>query len=101
MHSLNSPSPSGQLVIVGAGGFGREALDVFEAMRGAGIRSDQFIGFVDDASPETLAANLAARNAPHLGPVAAILSLDADFVVAIGAPGIRHRLADMAERGGK
>lgn len=38
------------LTIVGAGGFGREVLDVIEAQRGAGPAFD-FLGFVDDGDP--------------------------------------------------
>ena len=38
---------SGRIVIIGAGGFGREVLDIVEAINEAG-GSLEFIGFLDD-----------------------------------------------------
>ena len=49
------------LVIVGAGGFGREVLDVVEAMNAVGA-DIEFVGYVDDA--ETSVPLLDRRGAP-------------------------------------
>jgi hypothetical protein len=49
-------------VIIGAGGFGREVLDVVEAVGGAAY---EFLGFLDDGTPDKRL--LVARSARHLG----------------------------------
>lgn len=85
----------GQLVIVGAGGFGREVHAVFEAINAAGGALD-LIGYVDDlgASDELLARLGTSR----LGGVD-VLSTDGGpvddgvgYVVAIGAGEVRRRI---------
>ena len=85
----------GQLVIVGAGGFGREVHAVFEAINAAGGSLD-LIGYVDDlgASDELLARLGTSR----LGGVD-VLSTDGGpvddgvgYVVAIGAGEVRRRI---------
>jgi sugar O-acyltransferase (sialic acid O-acetyltransferase NeuD family) len=88
------PSRDVALVIVGAGGFGREVLDVVEAMNesGAGI---EFVGYVDDA--ETSVPLLERRGAPYLGPVGGLtvagrVDERAGFVIGIGAGEVRRRL---------
>lgn len=84
-----------QLVIVGAGGFGREVHAVFEAINAAGGALD-LIGYVDDlgASDELLARLGTSR----LGGVD-VLSTDGGpvddgvgYVVAIGAGEVRRRI---------
>ena len=83
------------LVIVGAGGHGRETLDVVEAVNDARPGSWRFEGFLADAADADL---LAARRAPLLG-----VSSDLGAVVAgrawqyhlgIGSGSVRARLAD-------
>jgi hypothetical protein len=51
------------LVIVGAGGHGRETLDVVEAINDRSQRW-RFLGFIDDGTVD--AERLARRGAPHL-----------------------------------
>lgn len=81
-----------KLVIVGAGGFGRETLDVVEAINGLdGHPSIDVIGVLDDA-PSTLALQrLAARGVSCLGPIEPWLSQapDAQYLVCIGNPQLR------------
>lgn len=85
------------LTIVGAGGFGREVLDVIEAQRGVGP-AFAFLGFVDDGDPRL---DLVSRRG------AVILSgfddprLDgAAYLIGIGDPQARRSIdARAAERG--
>jgi sugar O-acyltransferase (sialic acid O-acetyltransferase NeuD family) len=84
------PDP-GPLVIVGAGGFGRECLDIVEALNelGAGI---EFVGFVDDApGPFEL---LERRNVRCLGPIRSTGEHANRFVIAIGSGEARRRIDD-------
>jgi sugar O-acyltransferase (sialic acid O-acetyltransferase NeuD family) len=84
----------GRLVVVGAGGFGREVLDIVEAMNHVGAEVD-LVGSVDD--DESTAELLRRRGGTPLGTTAAFLaSLPAAdgpaFVVGIGAGAVRRRI---------
>ena len=85
------------VVVIGAGGFGRETLDVVEAVNvAAGWSVFDVLGVVDDApSPENL-LRLKARGFDHLGGVDPWLSggSRAGCIVAVGNPMIRRRLAE-------
>ena len=71
------------LVIVGAGGHGREVLDVVEAVGGFEV-----LGFVDDGEPDE--ALLGDRGHRLLGGVGSIPDLgEVAYVVGIGDPRIR------------
>lgn len=104
MHADNvAPGPdgrsgaSGQVVIIGAGGHGRELVAL---VADGTVPSDLAImGFVDDGAPD---ARLLARiGTPHLGSSAILASLAGrSFVVGIGAGTARLRLAELAERAG-
>lgn len=87
------------LVVVGAGGFGRETLDVVEAMNrvGAHPRWD-VIGVADDSPSEVNLARLARRAIDYLGPVA---SLERRAVVALGVGSPFARAALDAELSGQ
>jgi sugar O-acyltransferase (sialic acid O-acetyltransferase NeuD family) len=78
-------------VIVGAGGFGREVLDVADAMADGPRPSYEVIGFVDDAPSEENLARLATLGVRYLGAVADIdaVAPDADIVIGIGAPHVK------------
>jgi sugar O-acyltransferase (sialic acid O-acetyltransferase NeuD family) len=78
-----------RIVIVGAGGHGREVLDVVEAVGGFEV-----VGFVDDGTPDqALLADLGHR---LLGGTEALADLgDVAVLLGIGDPRIR---ADVAER---
>lgn len=79
------------LVIIGAGGHGREALDIALAMNAVRPTFD-VLGFLDDGrTPGTLAS-------PHayavLGGVDLLAGLDVAFVPAIGDTGVRRRIVE-------
>jgi sugar O-acyltransferase (sialic acid O-acetyltransferase NeuD family) len=85
---VHLPDP-GPLVIVGAGGFGRECLDIVEALNE--LAADlQFMGFVDDGAVDE--EILRRRAAVCLGPVASASSHAARCVIAIGDGSIRERI---------
>lgn len=82
------------VVMVGASGFGREALDALEAMIAAG--ADLVIdGVLDDAPSETNLSRLHERGIEYLGTTDDWLAQapTARFVVGIGSPAIRERIA--------
>ncbi len=70
-------------MIIGAGGHGREVLDVVEAINRA-EPTYRLLGFLADG--EGAHEPLARREAKILGPSSMLESLDADYVVAIGDP---------------
>lgn len=81
------------LVILGAGGHGRELLDIVEAIN-AVHTTWRFRGFLDDGDPP--ADRLRRRSAQVLGPVAALADLDAAYLIGIGQPDHRERVAALA-----
>ncbi|WP_236831619.1 acetyltransferase [Blastococcus sp. KM273128] len=85
------------VVIIGAGGFGREVHDVIEATNAAAAgqsvsQSYEVVGFLDDG--HTDAALIHERGLSVLGPVSYLADLAADvqFVIAIGDGQVRRRL---------
>ena len=89
------------VVIIGAGGFGREALDVAEATIHQG-RDLRIAGVLDDALSTTGADLLQRRGVAFLGGLTSWLNQpdDVEFVVAVGDPATRERLADRLEAAG-
>jgi sugar O-acyltransferase (sialic acid O-acetyltransferase NeuD family) len=83
------------LVIVGAGGHGRETLDIVEALN-AEAPTWQFVGFVDDGSPDL--DRLRRRGATLLGPVDVLADLDADHALAVGGGPTRVAALDRLRR---
>lgn len=84
------------IVVVGAGGFGRETLDVIEAINAASVDPVwNILGVVDDDPAAVQQARLAERGIPLLGPVEVLHDLHADacFVIGVGAPVARARIA--------
>ncbi|GAA8846873.1 acetyltransferase [Helicobacter pylori] len=91
------------LIIIGAGGFGREVADVAAAVNSVldGPRW-RLLGLVDDApSPDNL-ARLAARGLPHLGGLSSVLEGSARprYVVGVGGPVARASIADRLDAAG-
>lgn len=85
-----------RIVVVGAGGFGREVLDVIEDITAAGAERYLVVGVVDrEPAPKNL-ARLRDRGVRHLGGDDDWLpTADADcFAVGIGDPGTRRRVAE-------
>lgn len=86
------------LLIIGAGGFGRECLDIVEAMNAEAPRWD-FLGFVADGGHD--AEQLARRGAPYLGGVDLFEDLSAwdastrraiRYVIGIGSGSARRAI---------
>jgi sugar O-acyltransferase (sialic acid O-acetyltransferase NeuD family) len=91
------------LVLIGAGGHGREVLDVVEAVNAGGADYD-LVGMVADRAD---AALLARRGVHHLGVVDELISgsiaavpAGAELVVAIGDPEARHALTERLSAAG-
>ncbi|CCH70773.1 Acetyltransferases (The isoleucine patch superfamily) [Phycicoccus elongatus Lp2] len=98
---MTSPDGFGleRVVVVGASGFGRECLDVLEAMAAAGSPVE-VVGVVDDGPSELNMERLAARGVAYLGTVDEWLAGDAvtrRYVLGIGSPAVRRRLAARLE----
>lgn len=87
-----------RLVIIGAGGFGREVLDVIEAINNrptSGPEPDyEVLGFLDDGQPDR--DLLAPYGVGHMGPVSRLAELPGDvgYVIGVGSPQLRHKLDD-------
>lgn len=91
-----------RVVVVGASGFGREALDVLEAMRGAGADLE-IVGVVDDGISELNHQRLADRGVAFLGTLDEWLATSTDdqkFVLGIGNPKVRRRLVEKLDSHG-
>lgn len=83
------------LVVVGAGGFGRETLDVLEAVnRSHSAAAFSVRGVLDDAPQEIVLDRLAARGIGYLGTIAGWLATGsaAQYLIAVGAPAARRRI---------
>ncbi len=77
------------LVIVGAGGHGRETLDIVEAINEQ-TPTWNFVGFVDDG--EVVTERLERRGAQVLGPTGELRDMDAHYVIGIGESGVRAQM---------
>lgn len=84
------------LVIIGAGGHGREVLD---AVRHTRSPSHWFLGFLADDEPDSRL--LAQAGGTWLGPVADLEVVEADYVIAIGDPVIRAAMNARASGWGR
>ncbi|QEE60844.1 acetyltransferase [Salinibacterium sp. dk2585] len=82
------------LIVVGAGGFGRETLDVIDAIN----RREQLfdlLGVLDSGPSEFNRDRLQERGVAYLGrDVSTIAERGARFVVSIGAPNVRATVTD-------
>lgn len=89
------------IIVVGAGGFGRESLDVIEAIN-AVAPTWELIGVVDDAPAAIQLERLADRRVQYLGGLAALLRAQAplEYVVGIGSPHVRERIAARLDASG-
>lgn len=91
------------LVVIGAGGFGREVLDVVAAVNAAAPEPVWgLLGVADDQPSDENLSRLAATSTAFLGDVDTAVRNHggASFVVGIGAPAVRRRIADSAEASG-
>ena len=79
-----------RVVIVGAGGHGRELFSLLvDANKSDGYRRD-VLGFVDDGEPDTRV--LDRLDASLLGAVREVLQLDAKYLLGIGDSSLREKL---------
>lgn len=91
-----------RVVIIGASGFGRECLDVLEAMISADERIE-IVGILDDSPADVNLARLKERDISYLGTVDNYLksaSPEIQFLVGIGNPQIRESIAEKLEVAG-
>ena len=93
-----------RLLVLGAGGFARETLDVVEALEMARPGSFTVVGVLDDAPSPGARALLGDRGVEVVGSVESFLAGAVDiehdaFVIAIGHPGARSRIAENAPAG--
>jgi len=85
----------GSVVVVGAGGFGRETLDVIEAHNRAHPDAPLSVrGIADDDPSDLNLARLADRGYLWLGPIAEVLAASPPdrFVLGIGNPAVKADL---------
>lgn len=89
------------LVIIGAGGFGRESADVVDAINAA-APTWSFIGFVDDSPSLENAARVRRRGAALLGSLDSVAATrpGVHFAVGIADALIRRKVAEAAEAAG-
>lgn len=103
-RTTRAPAPSRRraavrpLVIVGAGGHGREILDIVRAAQ-QDRRSYDFVGFLDDALPTGEATG--PHRVPVLGGMDLLATLDADYLVGVGLPAQRRRIDRVASAWGR
>lgn len=90
------------LVILGAGGFGRETADVVEAVNAAGKPAFDLLGVVDDNPSAENRQRLTQRGIDYLGTTADLIARkdSPHFVVGIGNPEIRRAIAETLEAAG-
>lgn len=81
------------IVIVGCGGHGRELFGLITAINEANGDPWKVLGFVDDAPTESNLRKLDRLSAPFLGPTGELTQLDAHYVIGIGDPRIRSKVA--------
>lgn len=79
------------LVVVGAGGHGREIIDTVDAALAAGTAEWNLLGVVDDdpAFPE----RLHRLGVPLLGDLGWLVEHPSTYVIGIGTPEVRRRVA--------
>lgn len=90
-----------EVVVLGASGFGREALDVLVAMAAAGAEV-QIAGVVDDNPTALNLQRLAERGIRYLGTTRELMADPRGryVVVGVGSPSARQRLAEGCEGAG-
>lgn len=90
------------VVVIGASGFGRECLDVLDAMAAAGAQI-KIAGVLDDSPSPANLRRLSDRGVPYLGTLDewdARAHRHHRYVLGVGSPHVRHALADKLESAG-
>jgi sugar O-acyltransferase (sialic acid O-acetyltransferase NeuD family) len=90
------------ITVIGAGGFGRETLDVIHAVEAERPGTYRLLGVVDEAPSDLALASLEAGGVEWLGSLDDWLASRprSSFVLAIGSPTVRARLARRIEAAG-
>lgn len=90
------------LVVIGAGGYGRHALDIIEAVNFQSSRSDRFevLGVLDDDPSVENLDRLERRGYKHLGTISQWLEQgnDANYVIGIGDPDTKVWIASLFDQ---
>lgn len=85
------------LVVIGAGGHGRETIDIVEAINHV-HPTFHFLGVVDDRGDEF--GLLARRKVPLIGGTDMLAAVRASYVIGIGSAEARRRIDEMATGAG-
>lgn len=92
-----------RIVMVGASGFGREALDVLEAMQ-AGGADIEIVGVLDDNPSPLNLQRLEERGVPFLGTITDWLA-DGErseaYVLGVGSPAVRRLIVAKMDAAGR
>lgn len=92
-----------RVVIVGAGGFGRETLDVVEAINAAAAHPEfEILGVIDDAPSEENLVRLLDRRIRYLGTIEmwAGSGVKCSYLVGIGNQQLRSRISAVLDAAG-
>lgn len=97
LAAMNRGTP---IVIVGAGGFGREVLDIIDAINQGDTGTYDFLGFVDDGTPDE--RRLSRLRAVHIGGSDSVKELPTGcaYVVAVANPEVRASLTRRMDAAG-
>src|ERR1700674_47685 len=98
IHSLGRGMSMRRLVIIGAGGLGRDVCDMLGAMNERAL-TYEVLGFLDDAGGDR--ELLARRGMTLLGAVDQLGVLDVEYIIAIGAAEPRRRIDAFATEHGR
>lgn len=90
------------IIVVGAGGFGREVLDIVEDVNATQDAGWRVRGVVDDRPSEINLDRLAARGIPFLGASSDYLASaePCHYSIGIGSPSVRQSLAQRFDAAG-
>lgn len=100
MNNFNSEIV--KVIVVGASGFGRESLDVLQAMIEAGS-SVEIVGVIDDYPSPINVKRLENRDVRFIGSIDYFLEnfdRDVRYLLGIGNPAIREMLVEKVEAAG-
>ena len=89
------------IVIVGCGGHGREIFGIIAAINESSGDPWKVLGFVDDAPTAANLGRLDSLSVPFLGPPGELARLDAHYVIGIGDPRVRAKVAVKLDRPGR
>lgn len=88
---IPGPTRPSSVVVIGAGGHGRELADIVRATTaGSGV---ELLGIVDDGAPDRFL--LAASRIRYLGSTDSILRRDVDVYIGVGDPLVRRGIDEL------